>query len=57
MGWNKTYAASIPKEQWVKEHEHHKDEFDLEAEYDKVVPKVEKAKAEPKAEVKKKSKG
>lgn len=45
MGWNKQYAQSIPKEQWVAEHAHHKDEFDLDAEYDKMVPK---AKAESK---------
>lgn len=41
--WNQAYAGSVPKEQWIKEHAHHKDEFDLAAEYDKLVPKAEKA--------------
>jgi hypothetical protein len=54
--WNKDYAASISKEQWIKEHAHHKDEFDLEAEYDKMVPVEKEAeKAESKAKAAKKS--
>lgn len=56
MGWNKAYAQSVPKEQWVKEHEHHSDEFDLGKEYDKMVP-VKKEVKEPVAKPVKKATG
>lgn len=56
MGWNKAYAQSVPKEQWVKEHSHHSDEFDLGKEYDKMVP-VKKEVKEPVAKPAKKAAG
>lgn len=32
--FNKEYAAKTQKAQWVKEHEHLKDDFDLEKEWE-----------------------
>lgn len=55
MGFNAKHAKSVSKADWVKQHEHHKDEFDLSAEYDKMVPpkeKVEKSKEPEKKEEK-----
>lgn len=39
--FNKEYAATVAKAQWVKEHEHLKDDFDLAAEWESVQPKKE----------------
>lgn len=42
--FNEEYAAKTPKAQWIKEHEHHKDEFDLAAEWESAqVKKGDKA--------------
>lgn len=36
--FNKEYAASVPKEQWIKEHDHLKDDFDLSSEWESAQP-------------------
>jgi len=51
VGFNKEYAQTVSKAQWIKEHEHITG-VDLSAEYDKMVPKS-KPKAVPKAKAKK----
>lgn len=50
MGWNVEYAKSISKADWIEQHKHHVDEFDLDAEYEAMVnpPKADKAKVEVK---------
>lgn len=46
--FNKEYAAKTPKSQWVKQHEHLKDEFDLSEEWESAQPKKEVVKKEEK---------
>lgn len=47
MNWNVEYAQSVSKAEWVEQHKHHADEFDLSAEYDKMVqPKAKRKEAE-----------
>lgn len=44
MGWNVQYAQSISKAEWMEQHKDRSDEFDLSAEYDKMVPPKTKRK-------------
>lgn len=33
VNFNKEYANKVSKTQWMKDHDHHKDDVDLEVEY------------------------
>jgi hypothetical protein len=50
MGWNIDYAKSVSKADWIEQHKHHADEFDLAAEYDKMVEPERKEVEPPKDE-------
>jgi len=52
MGWNVEYAKSVSKADWIKQHAHHADEFDLAAEYDKITGKKDQIQKDLSAEEK-----
>ena len=45
--FSKEYAQQTPKAQWVKEHEHAKDQFDLSEVWEALQAKKEKAVEKP----------
>lgn len=48
VSWNKEVVKSLTKDQFIEMHQHMKDDVDLDAEYDKIVPPKEKPEAKSK---------
>lgn len=38
INWNEAAVKSMTKEQFIADHQHYKDDVDLDKEYDKIVP-------------------